>query len=185
MKIANRVLLLTLAGSMLPTAASAHPDAVAATGWMHGFEHPLGGVDHIVAMIAVGALAARLGGRALIALPVSFLTTMAAGGVAGALGLDLPLVEAGIIASVFILGFAAFVRIPIPALVAVPLVGACAFLHGLAHGMEMPSTASGIAYGTGFLAATGILHLTGIGLQLALARLWPLHRDMIGSLPKS
>lgn len=177
--------MLALAGSMLPTAASAHPDAAVATGWMHGFEHPLGGIDHIVVMIAVGALAARLGGRALIALPVSFLTMMAAGGVAGALGLDLPLVETGIIASVFILGFAAIVRIPIPALVAVPLVGACAFLHGLAHGMEMPSTTSGVAYGIGFLAATGILHLAGIGLQLALARLWPLHRGTIVSAPKS
>ena len=164
---ASLALVATIA---LPTIASAHSGHDGTPGFIHGFLHPLGGLDHILAMVAVGLFAARLGGRALWLVPASFVVTMAAAGVAGMAGLALPYVEAGIALSILVLGAAIALETTMPVAAAMGLVAFFAVFHGHAHGTEMPQTMSGLAYGTGFVAATAALHALGIGLSLVIGR---------------
>ena len=156
--------------ALAPTVASAHPGHEGAS-LISGLVHPLGGLDHIIAMVAVGLLAARLGGRALWLVPVSFVITMAVAGVAGMAGVGLPYVETGIALSVVVLGAVAVFGVAMPVAAAMGLVAFFAVFHGYAHGVEMPETVSGLAYGAGFVAATALLHGLGIGIGLAVSRL--------------
>jgi urease accessory protein len=153
------------------TAAFAHTGVGTTSGFAHGFAHPIGGIDHVLAMVAVGLFAAHLGGRALWAVPLSFVTMMAAGGAAGMGGMELPFVEIGIGLSVVVLGAAVAFRLHLPTVAAMALVGLFAIFHGHAHGAEMPETASGFEYALGFVLATAGLHGCGIGLGLALGRM--------------
>jgi urease accessory protein len=162
---ASLALVATIA---LPAIASAHPGHDGTPGFIHGFLHPLGGLDHILAMVAVGLFAARLGGRALWLVPASFVVTMAAAGIAGMAGLALPYVEAGIALSILVLGAAIALETTMPVAAAMGLVAFFAVFHGHAHGAEMPETMSGLAYGTGFVAATAALHALGIALGLLI-----------------
>ena len=162
-RTALRIAAVSLA--LIPTVAFAHPGHEGA-GLVHGFLHPLGGIDHIIAMVAVGLLAARLGGRALWLVPASFVAAMTAAGLAASAGVALPYVEAGIAVSVVVLGAIAVFGMAMPVAVAMGLVGFFAVFHGYAHGAEMPETVSGLAYGAGFVAATAMLHGLGIGLGL-------------------
>jgi urease accessory protein len=164
---ASLALVATLA---LPTIAAAHPGHDGTPGFIHGFLHPLGGLDHILAMVAVGLFAARLGGRALWLVPASFVVTMAVAGIAGMAGLALPYVEAGIALSILVLGAAIALDTTMPVAAAMGLVAFFAVFHGHAHGTEMPETMSGLAYGAGFVAATAALHALGIGLGLVIGR---------------
>ena len=165
----HRAVLRIAAASLAlaPTLAFAHPGHEGA-GLIHGFLHPLGGFDHIIAMVAVGLLAARLGGRALWLVPASFVVTMAVAGVAGSAGVGLPYVETGIALSVVALGAIVALRLTMPVAAAMGLVAFFAIFHGYAHGAEMPETASGLAYGLGFVTATALLHGIGIGLGLTI-----------------
>jgi urease accessory protein len=156
--------------ALVPTIASAHPGHEGAADLVHGFMHPLGGIDHILAMVAVGLLAARLGGRALWLVPASFVITMAVAGLAGMAGMVLTHVEVGIALSVLVLGAALALGVRMPVAAAVGMVGFFAVFHGYAHGIEMPESASGLAFGAGFVAATALLHGLGIALGLALGR---------------
>lgn len=149
---------------LLPHAALAHPGHGEAGGLAQGFLHPLGGADHVLAMVAVGLLAALAGGRALWALPLAFLAMMTLGAGLGMAGVALPYAEIGIGLSVVAFGLALALRVAAPLAAPMALVGGFAVFHGLAHGAEMPEDASGLAYGFGFLAATAALHLAGIGL---------------------
>jgi urease accessory protein len=133
-----------------------------AAGFTHGFMHPLGGLDHVLAMVAVGLYAALLGGRALWLVPATFVTVMALGGAAGLAGYALPYAELGIALSVVVLGVAVALRVSLPTLAATALVGVFAVFHGHAHGAEMPQYLSGYEYAAGFLAATALLHGAGI-----------------------
>lgn len=164
--------LLAAAFVLVPSLALAHPGA---TGHTHdlatGFVHPLSGIDHILAMVAVGLFAAQLGGRALWAVPGSFVAVMAAAGLAGMSGMALPMTEAGIALSVIVLGGAIALRLSIPVAAAMALVGFFAIFHGYAHGLETPETTSGLLYGVGFVAASALLHGLGIGVGLAVGRL--------------
>jgi urease accessory protein len=164
------VATIAVATVALPTIASAHPGHEGTPGFIHGFLHPLGGLDHILAMVAVGLFAARLGGRALWLVPASFVVTMAAAGVAGMAGFALPYVEAGIALSILVLGAAIALEMTMPVAAAMGLVAFFAVFHGHAHGAEMPETMSGLAYGAGFVAATAALHALGIGLGLFIGR---------------
>jgi urease accessory protein len=154
--------------ALIPAIASAHPGHEGAAGLAHGFMHPLGGIDHILAMVAVGLIAARLGGRALWLVPASFVITMAVAGLAGMAGIGLAHAEAGIALSLLVLGAMIALRLTVPVAAAMALVGFFAIFHGYAHGAEMPETVSGLAYGAGFLAATGLLHGLGIALGLTI-----------------
>jgi urease accessory protein len=157
--------------ALAPAAASAHPGHDAA-GLVQGFMHPLGGFDHIIAMVAVGLMAARLGGRALWLVPASFVAAMTVAGFAASIGVALPYVETGIAVSVIVLGVVAVFGVAMPIAAAMGLVAFFAVFHGYAHGLEMPETASGLAYGAGFVAATALLHGIGIafGLMIVQAR---------------
>jgi urease accessory protein len=170
---AKPLLVLSLA---LGTAAAAASDAAAHTfgaqgaGFAQGFAHPFGGIDHLLAMVAVGLWAAQRGGRALWAVPAAFVAMMALGGIAGALGVTLPLVELAIAVSLVVLGLAVTLSIRLPVAASALLVGLFALFHGHAHGSELPETASALAYGIGFVAATASLHGIGIATGLLLKR---------------
>jgi urease accessory protein len=166
---------LGIAASLIPTAAFAHPGFGAPQGFGNGFAHPLSGIDHILAMTAVGMFAANLGGRALWAAPCSFMAAMAAGGVLGMSGVPIPYVEAAIGLSVIVFGLAVALRLQWPVAAAMALAGFFAIFHGHAHGTEMVLGASGEAYAAGFVAATGLLHLIGIGIGAGINRLEPVY----------
>jgi urease accessory protein len=166
-----RIGLLTAALTLIPAAAFAHTGAGEAHGFVWGFAHPLGGLDHILAMVTVGIFAWQLGGRALWLVPATFVLVMAAGAALGMARLPLPFVEFGIAASVIVLGsIVAFAR-GAPIAVAVGIVGLFAIFHGHAHGTEMALNAAAGAYAAGFLLATALLHLAGIALGCAIGRL--------------
>jgi urease accessory protein len=146
--------------------AAAHP--AVGGGLAAGLAHPFSGLDHLLAMIAVGLWAVQLGGRAVWLVPASFVAMMLAGGVVGTLGIGLPAVELGIMGSVLLLGLMVALSIRLPVALGMALVGGFALCHGHAHGSEMPVTAEAGLYALGFAAATAALHATGIGLGGAL-----------------
>lgn len=151
----------------------AHTGVGSVSGVSAGFGHPIAGVDHVLAMIAVGLLAARLGGWSLWFVPAAFVAMMAVGGVLGVAGATVPFVEQGIIGSVIILGAVLAVGRWMPVAVAVSMVGTLAVFHGYAHGAEMPVNAGGLSYGIGFVAATALLHIVGLGLGVGVRKVGP------------
>jgi urease accessory protein len=166
---------IAVAAILASSAAQAHVGVGDTTDFQHGFAHPMSGIDHILAMVAVGLFAAHLGGRALCLVPLSFVSMMAVGGALGMAGVGLPYVEIGIGLSVVVLGIAVALSVDIPTAAAMALVGFFAIFHGHAHGAEMPETASGLAYGAGFALATATLHIVGIGVGLGIGRLSHAH----------
>ena len=151
----------------LPGTALAHPGHDAGS-FGSGFAHPLGGADHMLAMVALGLLAAQAGGRALW-LPTAFVAAMLAGGSAGWAGMPFGAVEPVLLASVIILGalVAVAARLPLGAMAA--MAAAFGFAHGWAHGAEGPQDGM-LAYAAGFAAATALLHGAGILAGRAVAR---------------
>ena len=147
--------------------AEAHILGETVGGFAIGFLHPLGGVDHVLVMLAVGFWAAHLGGSARWGVPASFVAMMAAGGTAAMAGVTLPFVEAGIALSVAVLGGLIGARVRMPVAIGMALVGGFALFHGLSHGLAAPA-ASGYGYGFGFVAATVLLHAAGLGIGLAV-----------------
>lgn len=145
---------------MAPALAFAHPGHDE-SGLMAGIGHPLGGMDHLLAMLAVGLWAAQQKGAARWALPVTFVGTMLLGGLLGFEGLALPGLESGIAASVFALGLAVALAVRPPLVLAVIATAAFALFHGVAHGLELPDMSSPWGYAAGFVAATAALHATG------------------------
>jgi urease accessory protein len=159
--------------------ALAHGGGNVAGGFVGGFAHPLFGPDHVAAMVAVGLWGAVLGPPALWLLPVAFPLVMAFGGVLGIAAVPLPRVEIGIAASAIVLGLMVAFAVRLPLGLAVAVVAAFAIFHGYAHGAELPPGADAIAFSAGFVIATGLLHLCGIGLGYAgidLAARWPAGR---------
>lgn len=168
---ANAVLLAAAAALVaFPDAAAAHESAGPLGGLISGFEHPIFGIDHFLAMFAVGLWGAQMGGPSVWTLPVTFPLIMVVGGVAAMAGFDLPYVELGIALSIIALGAAVTFAWHPPQAVALLLVGIFAIFHGYAHGKELPTAADEIAYAVGFVGATGLIHLLGIGVGLALNR---------------
>lgn len=155
---------------LAPAAALAHPGHDGAGGLVHGFVHPVTGIDHVLAMIAVGVLAALYGGRALWLVPMSFLFVIAAAGAIGIAGIPVQIVEAGIGLSIVVLGLMIAFQTKPPTLVAMAIVGFFALFHGYAHGSEMPNGLAGLSFATGFLIATALLLSAGAGLGLLLQR---------------
>lgn len=174
----SRIALAALV-AMVPALASAHTGVGSTVGFANGLVHPIGGIDHVLAMVAVGIFAANLGGRALCAVPLTFMTLMAVGGALGIAGMPLPFVEIGIALSIVVLGLVVAVRYEWPVAAAMALVGVFAIFHGHAHGAEMPVAASGAAYALGFVLATGILHLAGIAIGLGVSQVGARHSQRI------
>jgi urease accessory protein len=169
----TRLALVVAALFLSPAVASAHPGFGAHAGFAAGFMHPLSGLDHVLAMTAVGLLAARLGRRGIWVVPLSFMAVMALGGALGMAGVELPFVGTMLAVSLVVLGLAVAMPRRCPLLAAMLMVGVFGLFHGHAHGSEMPLTASGLDYGAGFLAAAGLLHLLGIGLGCRTTLLAP------------
>ncbi|WP_224000562.1 HupE/UreJ family protein [Aureimonas sp. SA4125] len=163
---------LALAAAALLAGAApafAHVGTQAHSSFLSGFAHPLSGLDHILAMVAVGLWAAQLGGRALYAVPAAFVGAMALGFILGASGLALPFVEPAILASVIVLGLVVATAVRVPLLASAGLVGLFALAHGAAHASEI-GTAGALSFSLGFVAATALLHGAGIGLGLVAGR---------------
>jgi urease accessory protein len=159
------LLLLACSG----TVAQAHPGHPGHD-FTDGALHPLTGLDHLLAMVAVGLLAVRIGGRGLWLMPAAFLGSMLLGGLAATAGLPLPGVEYGIMASVLVLGLLVASKRVSPLGIGAVLVGAFAFFHGHAHAAELVSGGSLAPYAVGFLLSTALLHAGGIAAGLALGR---------------
>lgn len=162
-----RKALYALALFLTPALAFAHPGHDS-SGLMAGVAHPITGLDHLLAMLAVGLWAAQQQGAARWALPVTFVGTMLLGGLLGFEGLELPFMETGIAASVLALGLLVAVAVRPPMFVAVSLTALFALAHGVAHGLELPELASPWGYAAGFVAATAALHAAGYGLVRVL-----------------
>ena len=162
---------LALALSFVPALAHAHPGHGIVTGGIGwGLAHPFTGLDHILAMIAVGLWAVQIGKRALWLLPLSFVSAAALGAALGMSGVRLPLVEPAILASVIGIGALVAFATRLPLAVSVAILSLAAIFHGQAHGSELPADSSGIQAILGFIIATTILHAIGIAAGLALER---------------
>lgn len=162
---------MALAIAVLPSLASAHAEQGVVGGFLAGFLHPILGVDHMLAMIAVGLWGAQLKSPAIWILPLTFPVVMACGGVLGIAGVQLPFVEVAIALSALILGLAVASNLCTHLWFASAIVGLFAIFHGHAHGTELPGAANPLAYGVGFVISTGLLHLAGIVIGLAVH--WP------------
>ncbi|MGV3489785.1 MAG: HupE/UreJ family protein [Devosia sp.] len=163
--------LLALFLIILPTAAFAHTGVGDTSGFFHGFEHPIGGIDHVLAMVAVGVFAYVLGGRALWLVPLSFVAMMAVGFMLGIAQIEVPFVELGIALSSVVIGGLAALGRPMPVAIAAAVVGIFAIFHGHAHGTEMPADSSGLGYAIGFIVATALLHIAGILAAMGVTKL--------------
>lgn len=176
--IANGVVVL---GSVLSGgSAMAHTGIGAVHGFGAGVMHPLGGVDHLLAMVAVGLWAGLAGGRARLLWPLAFVAMMIVAGVWGMSGASLPGVEIGIAVSIVILGLGIAFRAAPPLAAGAAACAIFAIFHGHAHGAELPAGASGLGYAAGFVVATAGLHAVGLGLAAQLARHAPLIARALG-----
>jgi urease accessory protein len=163
--------LAAVATAGFSSAALAHVGDHSHMSFAEGLAHPFTGVDHMLAMVAVGLWASQIGGRALWLLPLTFPVVMAVGAALGVGGVELSWVEIGIAASVMVLGGVVALGLRPSLAVSVPLIGLFALLHGYGHGVELPANASALSYGAGFIATTLVLHALGIGLGLGAGRI--------------
>lgn len=170
MKSGKLALSTLMAGVLTAAPAFAHSGG-AIGGLTSGLLHPITGLDHVVAMVAVGLWGGILGGKAVWQLPIIFPLVMAMAGAAGALGVPLPGIETGIATSGVVLGLMVMLMLRPPIAVAMAIVGAFAVFHGHAHGTELPEAANPLTYALGFVVATGLLHLAGIAFGLVMK--WP------------
>ena len=169
MMTVTRCIRVLVGAILVPTTAMAHPGA-SIDSIAQGALHPLGGVDHLLAMLSVGALAARAGGRSIWAMPAVFLTSMIAGVVAGANELRLPLAEPVIVLSVLYFGAALLMQHSLPPTTNLVLISLFALFHGHAHGTELTGNSSHVFYGIGLVATTALLHGIGLSMSLLAAR---------------
>ena len=174
---ARAALLLLLLVLIMPATVFAHTKGGEALGFLSGLRHPVSGLDHVLAMIAVGLWGAQLGAPAVWLLPVTFPMVMAFGGMLGLMGLRLPGIEVGIAFSAIALGVAVLGEVRPRLEVAAVLVAVFAIFHGHAHGTELPPGANGMLYSIGFVVATGTLHAAGI--TLGLSHRWPAGRRLL------
>lgn len=160
---------------LLPGLAAAHGQGA---GLLHthswsllsGWTHPFSGLDHLLAMVALGVLAAQRGGRSTWMLPAVFIACLAVGGVAGLSGMQAPAVESMLVASLLVLGGVVASPVRLSGAVLVSIAAGFGGYHGLAHGMEVPAGSVSAAYLCGFLLASATLHCCGIALVAILRR---------------
>ena len=152
------------------SSAFAHTGIGTTSAFDAGLAHPFSGIDHMLAMVAVGLWAGLRGGRALWLWPVSFVGGMMIGGAMGIEGLPLPFVEQGIVASIVILGLAVALAFSAPLAVGSLMIAAAGILHGHAHGAEIPADANGLHYALGFVIATATLHAAGVAVTMLAVR---------------
>lgn len=147
---------------LLPGFAFAHTGVSEASGFMHGFHHPFSGLDHMLAMLAVGLWSVQLGNSMRWKLPAAFVVALVIGGGLGFSGLTVPYIEEGILVSVLVLGVLIACRYTLSATISMAVVGAFALFHGYAHGAEMPATIGALSYTFGFTIAAVLIISAGI-----------------------
>jgi urease accessory protein len=155
--------VVALAVLALAQPVFAHEQVGVAGGLASGLLHPLTGMDHLIAMVAVGIWGAQLGAPAIWVLPITF-----------------PMPEVVIALSALVLGAAVAMRLRLPFAAAAVVVAVFAVFHGHAHGAELPNSANPLAYGVGFVVATGLLHLCGI--MIGTLTRWPAGGRLIQGL---
>ncbi|HWW08432.1 HupE/UreJ family protein [Collimonas sp.] len=180
-KIYGRLSALAIAALGIGS-AFAHPGHPDAFGFNDGFIHPFSGIDHLLAMLAVGLWAAQNKRSALWVLPLVFPLTMVLGALLALAGLQLPGVETGIAASVAVLGLLIAFAIRMPVWASAAVVSVFALFHGYAHGSELPHGASALWYGVGFVAATALLHLAGLAIGLVAGQKMAAQAVRVGGL---
>jgi urease accessory protein len=161
--------LLAILFGLAATPALAHVGVGNHFSFMHGFQHPLGGLDHLAAMIAVGLWAGIAGGRRVWVWPLAFVVMMIVGGLLGRAGVALPMVEPVIVLSVIVLGALVASTVRLPVAFGAVIVAVFAIFHGHAHGAEAPET-GWLVYAAGFVVATALLHMVGIAIARLLER---------------
>ncbi|HTO32704.1 MAG TPA: HupE/UreJ family protein [Pararhizobium sp.] len=166
----NRFLLAAVAFAASTAPAFAHLNPAEHGSLLAGASHPLSGLDHVLVMVAVGLWAAQIGRRALWAVPSAFVGTMAIGFALAMTGVQLPFVEPAILASVVALGLLVAMAVRMETIACAAVVGVFALFHGYAHGGEL-GAAGALPFSIGFVIATALLHLAGIGLGLGISRL--------------
>lgn len=167
----SRTLVLGLFLALMAAPAYAHTGAHTGFSFAAGFAHPFGGLDHLLAMFAVGLLAAQLGRRAMWLVPSAFVGTMIVGAFVGLSGTALPAVEIAILASGIAIALPVAFTFGISPAIAAVLVGFFALSHGFAHGAELPAQGEALPYIAGFALATALVHAAGISFGLAAGRL--------------
>lgn len=167
----NPGLFLPLLAVFLPSAAHAHTGIGNASGFAVGLTHPLAGLDHMLAIIAVGIWSSQKGGRSLWAMPAAFVSMMVFGSIIGLAGIELPFIETGIALSVLILGLLITASARLPLAFSIAVISLFAIFHGHAHGAEIPAQASGLSYGAGFVLSTAMLHTAGIAAGILFKKL--------------
>lgn len=161
----NRYRLVFLLALLMPSFAHAHSMTLTVVDWQSGFLHPLQGVDHVVAMLAVGVWAARSAANRWL-LPLTFVSVMSVGALCGTLGVAVASAELIILLSGLLLSVLAIKNCQFDNKVNVLIVAFFAFFHGYAHGVELASSADFLSYSAGFVSATLLLH--GIGVIAAV-----------------
>ncbi len=156
-----KIIILVL-GFFSSMVANAH--GVEGGGFINGIKHPVFGIDHLLAMVAVGTLSVQLGGRAIWAVPLTFISVMVIGGIMGMFGIPFFALETGIALSVLVLGVAIAFDKKMPTILSMLFVGFFAVFHGYAHGAEIPNLATPALYAAGFVLATAFLHIVGISI---------------------
>lgn len=156
---------LALASFLFPALGFAHTGSDHLLGMQAGFSHPFTGLEHLLAMLAVGLWAGQLGGDARWKVPSGFIALMAAGGALVLTGFTVPAIAPGILGSLLVLGFALAASVRVSPWLGAAGVGWFALFHGAAHGLEMPQASHPVAYATGLLTATTLLHLAGLGIS--------------------
>jgi len=160
-----------------PQVAMAHIESGEAGGFLSGLSHPVSGLDHIIAMVAVGLWGAQLGMPAIWVLPVAFPMMMAFGGLLGLIGMPLPGVEVGIALSAVVLGALVLGEVRVSLALSVAIVAFFALFHGHAHGTELQEGQNAMLYSLGFVTSTGLLHASGI--VIGLLHRWPSGRIVL------
>ena len=166
-----RTVVVATHAALTPSLAFAHSGGYHVHGLVMGLEHPVFALDHLLAMVAVGMIAARTGGRGVLVVPLSFVSAMVAGALLGMAGLGLPSLETGVALSLVVFGAVIGLHRPVP-LAAAALTAVFGVFHGNAHGLEIPESAGGLAYAAGFIFATSALHAIGAISGVKLAG-WP------------
>jgi len=161
-------------------AALAHPGHNV-SGLAAGLMHPFSGLDHLLAMVAIGLWAAQSGGRKVWLLPATFMTMLAAGASLAMQWQALPMIEAGIASSVLALGLLVALSARLPVLFSIAIAAVFGFFHGYAHGLELPESAAPVSYALGFLVATAVLHASGIMIGIAAHRRHKMLAKVLGA----
>lgn len=181
MKRSNKFVtgLTLIALSLTSIPALAHTGATVEASLLSGFLHPFTGFDHLLAMLAVGFWAAQQTGQKTLAIPATFIITLILGFSIALSGITLPGVESGIATSVLILGFLIISATQLSATASLPLIAIFALFHGFAHGAELGAASAGL-FAIGFIAASALLHITGVASSHSITRMMPVAHKLIG-----